>query len=173
MLKVSTLCKIGDFFGTFDNKILKLTCMFKYPPNLTHSSHTFCTKKLKKKLFSLCSRGVAKFWGPKKPLLIVGMDWRTSNSYSWWVNYMSTKSHIHEMYGTLRKTSFCTKGYAEIHIQRPFFDIENDIWKILRLKIQTVYSCFGAPSTHESYFFWRNQNLKFWWNFKVSWNNCL
>jgi hypothetical protein len=34
----------------------------------------------------------------------------------------------------LRKTSFCTKGYAEIHIQRPFFDIEKGIWKILVLK---------------------------------------
>jgi hypothetical protein len=29
---------------------------------------------------------------------------------------MSTKSHIHKTYGTLKKTSFCTKGYAEIHI---------------------------------------------------------
>jgi hypothetical protein len=40
---------------------------------------------------------------------------------------MSTKSHIHERYGTLKKTSFCTKGYAEIHIQRPFFDNKNSI----------------------------------------------
>jgi hypothetical protein len=29
---------------------------------------------------------------------------------------MSTKSHIHKMYGTLKNMSFCTKGYAEIHI---------------------------------------------------------
>jgi hypothetical protein len=81
---------------------------------------------------------------------------------------MSTKSHIHKTYGTLKKMSFCTKGYAEIHIQRPFFDIEKGIWKILRLKIQTVSSCFGAPSTYRSVFFGKNQNLKFWWNFKVS-----
>jgi hypothetical protein len=51
---------------------------------------------------------------------------------------MSTKSHVHKTYGTLKKTSFCTKGYAEIHIQRPIFDIEKGIWKILGLKIQTV-----------------------------------
>jgi hypothetical protein len=64
---------------------------------------------------------------------------------------MSTKSYIHEMYGTLKKMSFCTKGCAEIHIQRPFFDIEKGIWKILRLKIQMVCSCFGAPSTNGSF----------------------
>jgi hypothetical protein len=44
---------------------------------------------------------------------------------------MSTKSHIHETYGTLKKTSFCTKEYAEIQIQRPFFDNKNSIWKII------------------------------------------
>jgi hypothetical protein len=37
---------------------------------------------------------------------------------------MSTKFHIHKTYGTLKKTSFCTKGYAEIYIQRPFFTIK-------------------------------------------------
>jgi hypothetical protein len=63
--------------------------------------------------------------------------------------------------------SFFTKGYAEIHIQRPFFDIEKGIWKILGLKIKTVYSCFGAPSIH-GFFYKKNQNLNFWWNFKVS-----
>jgi hypothetical protein len=66
---------------------------------------------------------------------------------------METKSHTHKMYGTLRKTSFCTKGYAEIHIQRLFFDIEKGIWKILVLKIQTSCTCFGAPSTYGSSFF--------------------
>jgi hypothetical protein len=30
---------------------------------------------------------------------------------------MPTKSHTHEIYGTLRKFSICTKGYDEIHIQ--------------------------------------------------------
>jgi hypothetical protein len=43
---------------------------------------------------------------------------------------MSTKSHIHETYETLEKMSFCTKGYAEIHIQRPLFDNKNSILKI-------------------------------------------
>jgi hypothetical protein len=66
------------------------------------------------------------------------------------------------MYGTMKKTSFCTKGYAEIHIQRPFFDIEKGIWKILVLKIQMVCTCFDVSSTHESFFPKKNQNLNFW-----------
>ena len=61
---------------------------------------------------------------------------------------MSTKSHILKTYGTSRKIPFCTKGYAEIHIQRPFLDIEKSIWKIFILKIQTVAICFGALSTY-------------------------
>jgi hypothetical protein len=48
---------------------------------------------------------------------------------------MSTKSHIHEIYGTLERTSFCTKGYAEIHIQRLFFDNKNSVRKKIGLKI--------------------------------------
>jgi hypothetical protein len=35
---------------------------------------------------------------------------------------MSSKSHTHKRCGTLRKKSFSTRGYAEIHIQRPFFE---------------------------------------------------
>jgi hypothetical protein len=35
---------------------------------------------------------------------------------------MPIKSHAHERYGTLRKASFCTRGYVEIHTRRPFFD---------------------------------------------------
>jgi hypothetical protein len=35
---------------------------------------------------------------------------------------MCEKSHIHQRCGRLPKKIFSTKGYAEIHIQRPFFD---------------------------------------------------
>jgi hypothetical protein len=35
---------------------------------------------------------------------------------------MSSKSHIHKRCGTLVKKSFSARGYAEVHIQRPFFD---------------------------------------------------
>jgi hypothetical protein len=41
---------------------------------------------------------------------------------------MPPKSHIHKKCGTLRKKSFSTRGYAEIHIQRPFFDQKKDIF---------------------------------------------
>jgi hypothetical protein len=82
---------------------------------------------------------------------------------------MSTKSHIHETYGTL---SFCTKGYAEIHIQRPFFDIEKGIWKILKLKSKRCVHALVPPLHMEFLFFLENiQNLNFWWNFKVFFTN--
>jgi hypothetical protein len=35
---------------------------------------------------------------------------------------MSSKSYTHKRCGTLRKKSFSARGYAEVHIQRPFFD---------------------------------------------------
>jgi hypothetical protein len=59
----------------------------------------------------------------------------------------------------MRKMSFCTKGYAEIHIQRPIFNIEKGIWKILVLKIQTVCTCFDVPSTHGSFFFLKKTKI--------------
>jgi hypothetical protein len=34
--------------------------------------------------------------------------------------------------------SFCTKGYAETHIQRSFLDIIIGIGEILGMKIQTI-----------------------------------
>jgi hypothetical protein len=48
---------------------------------------------------------------------------------------MYAKFHIHQSCGGLPKILFSAKGYAEIHIQRPFFDNKNSIWKILELKI--------------------------------------
>jgi hypothetical protein len=57
------------------------------------------------------------------------------------------------MYETLKKMSFYTKGFAEIHIQKPFFDMKKGICKILILKIQLVCTCFGAPFAFGSSFF--------------------
>jgi hypothetical protein len=61
---------------------------------------------------------------------------------------MFTKSHIHKTYETLRKASFCTKGCAEIHIQRPFLDNKKGIGEIFEIKIEMVSTCFDASSTH-------------------------
>jgi hypothetical protein len=61
---------------------------------------------------------------------------------------MSTKSHNHKTYETLRKMSFYTKEYAEIHIQRPFLDNKIGIEEILGMKIQTIGTYFDASSTH-------------------------
>jgi hypothetical protein len=81
---------------------------------------------------------------------------------------MSTKSHVHKTYETLRKTSFCTKGYAKIHIQRPFLDNKICIGEILGIKIQMVCACFGALSIHGSVFFFfeKFSNLNFWFSFQ-------
>jgi hypothetical protein len=51
--------------------------MFIRPPNLSHSFHTVCkiiSFKVEKKFFTMCSRGIAKFWGPRKSVFRVGMD---------------------------------------------------------------------------------------------------
>jgi hypothetical protein len=64
---------------------------------------------------------------------------------------MSTKSHVHTRCGALRKKSFSTRGYAEIHIQRPFFDNKKDIKKIIVLKVQTVETCFSISSTYRNF----------------------
>jgi hypothetical protein len=44
---------------------------------------------------------------------------------------MSPESHTHKRCGTLRKKSFSARGYAEIHIQRPFFTIKKTYKKLL------------------------------------------
>jgi hypothetical protein len=64
---------------------------------------------------------------------------------------MSTKPHIHKRCGTLRKNLFSTR-YAEIHIQRKFFENKKGIQKIVVLKIQTVSTCFGASSKYRDFF---------------------
>jgi hypothetical protein len=56
---------------------------------------------------------------------------------------MSTKPHTYKIYEILRKMTFCTKGYAEIHIQRPL------LGEILGMKIQMVGTCFDACSIYE------------------------
>jgi hypothetical protein len=77
-----------------------------------------------------------------------------------WVRYMPTKSHTHTRCVTLRKSSISTRGYAEIHKQRPFFDNKNSIWNILGLKIQTMEICSSASSICRNFYFWKT--LKSW-----------
>jgi hypothetical protein len=60
------------------------------------------------------------------------------------------------------------KGYTETHIQRPFYDNKNSIWKILGLKIRIVWTCSTVSSTRTTFYFFKHQNLDFWWYFKVS-----
>jgi hypothetical protein len=154
--KQGRLCKIEAFLCTSNCKI-QITYMFICPPNLTHLFHTICKIirfKVEKKVFFPCAQKIQQSFGGQTNHFI---------EYVWieglqililrWVRYMSTKSYIHKTYGTLKKTSFCTKGYAEIHIQRPFFDNKNSIWKILGLKIQTEETYSSASSTRTNLYF--------------------
>jgi hypothetical protein len=123
-------------------------------PNLTLSFLTICeivTFKVEEKVFFAPAKGGQQSFGVQEnhffkyienePLQILVPRW---------VRYMSTKSHAQTRCWTLRKSSISTRGYAEIHIQRPFFDNKNSIWKILRLKIQTVETCSSACSIHRN-----------------------
>jgi hypothetical protein len=74
---------------------------------------------------------------------------------------MCAKSHIHQSCGGLPKELFSAKGYAEFHIQRPFFDNNNSIWKIIGLKIQTVETCSSASSTRKFFYFWKALKSRF------------
>jgi hypothetical protein len=78
-----------------------------------------------------------------------------------WVRCIFPKSHIHKRSGTLRKQLSSTRGYAEIHIQRPFFDNKNSTWKILGLKIRTVETCSRASSTSKFFYFWKTLKSRF------------
>jgi hypothetical protein len=61
----------------------------------------------------------------------------------------------------LRKSAFCTKGYAEIHIQRPFLDNKIGIGEILGMKIPMMCTCCGAPFTHGRFFLIKIQKYQF------------
>jgi hypothetical protein len=73
----------------------------------------------------------------------------------------------------IEKKKNSTRGYVEIHIQRPFFDNKKGIQKIVVLKIQLVGTCFGASSIYKILFLKKYQNLNFWWYFKVPQANGL
>jgi hypothetical protein len=53
----------------------------------------------------------------------------------------------------LPKKKNSAKGYAEIHIQRPFLTIKIAYEKILGLKIQMVETCSSAYFIHRNFYF--------------------
>jgi hypothetical protein len=65
---------------------------------------------------------------------------------------MSTKSLMHKRCGTLRKSLFSTRGFAKIHIQRPFFNNKKGIQKIVVLKIQMVSTCLNISNCNYNKF---------------------
>jgi hypothetical protein len=95
------------------------------PPNLVHSFLTDCeiiTFKVDKIVIFPCAKGGHQsFEGSKNSFFKQAWIVRHFILVSKYVVYMSTKSHTHRRCGTLRKKLFPTRGYAEIHIQRPVF----------------------------------------------------
>jgi hypothetical protein len=53
----------------------------------------------------------------------------------------------------MKKKSFSTRGYAEIHSQRLFLDNKKDIKEKVIFKIRTVKICIENLQTHTIYFF--------------------
>jgi hypothetical protein len=134
-------------------------------PNLTHSFLTVCdiiTFKVKEKVIFHCAREGQQCFGGQKNHFSASV-WLAGSQIlvHSWVRYMCAKSHIHQRCGRLPKKLFSTKGYAEIHIQRPFFDNKNSIWKTFGLKIQTVETCSSASSTHWKFYFWKTLKSRF------------
>jgi hypothetical protein len=111
--------------------------------------------------FPLHPERAAKFWRPKNHFWKQIWNVPLHILVSKWVRNMSSKSHTYKRCGTLRKKSFSAGGYAEIHIQRPFFDNKNSIWKVLGLKIGTVKTCSSASSTCSNFYFWKILKSRF------------
>ena len=71
---------------------------------------------------------------------------------------MSTKSHIHETYGTLKKLHFAQRGVLKFTYKGRFLTLNKRIWKILRLKTKLCAHALVSP-LHMEVFLEKNQNL--------------
>jgi hypothetical protein len=80
---------------------------------------------------------------------------------------MSTKSHIHETYGTLKKHHFAQRGMLKFTYKGHFLTLKKAYGKFLDSKSKW---CALVPPLHMEVFFFfeKYQKLNFWWNFKVS-----
>jgi hypothetical protein len=123
------------------------------PPNLTHSFLIVCkiiTFKVDNKSFFSLDPKVLK---AKKTISWnrYGMCLSTflflSKLGTCLQNLIPTRGVEH-----WEKNHFPTRGYAKIHIQRPFFDNKKDIKKFIVLKIQMVNIYSSASSTHRFFF---------------------
>jgi hypothetical protein len=55
----------------------------------------------------------------------------------------------------IEKKIIFPRGYAKIHIRRPFFDNKKNIYKIIVLKIQKINTYSSTSSTHNFVLFLR------------------
>ena len=75
---------------------------------------------------------------------------------------MSTKFHMYGRCKTLRKHSFFTKGYAENHIQRPFFEIRKDMQNGCIQDPNGAYMLLVLVLHVKNFFSTKYENLNLW-----------
>ena len=135
-------------------------------PNFTISSFTICeiiTFKVQKNVFFALQNGNSSLMGSKKTTF--------SSRYGMCLSIFLFLSELGKCSQNLIPTrsvepwikhQFLQGGiYANIHIPRLFFDNKNSIWKILRLKIWMVETCFNASSTCRNSYFWKTLQSQF------------
>jgi hypothetical protein len=128
-------------------------------PNLTLSFLTICkiiTFKVEVKVFFAPTKGDSNLLGSKKTTFS-----STFRMCLFRFLFLGELGTCPQNLMPMRKSSNSTRGYAEIHIQRPFFDNKNSIWKILGLKIQTMKTCSSASSIHRNFYFWNILRSRF------------
>ena len=138
--------------------------MFICLPNLRHSFLNICkiiTFKVKEKGYFVLAPWDSTLLGSKKTTF--------SNKYEMslfgflFLGELGTCPQNLMRFGTLRKSSISTRGYADIRtyeLTKDIFWPKNSIWKILGLKIWMVKICSSASSTCTNYYFWKT--LKSW-----------
>jgi hypothetical protein len=117
------------------------------------------------------SKGYNNVLGAKNPYFRIDMNWETFYFVLNWIRYMSTKSHTHKTYGTLRKLSFSKKGTCSNSHIKVVLDHKKGLF--LHWKFEWGACALVLPLHIKLIFKKKPQNLTFWWYFKVPWANYL
>ena len=107
----------------FSTSIYNILFLFMCLPNLTHSFlKVYCNvQRWWNFFFPYAQRRQQSFRGHNDHFLRYIWNVALYVIIPKWVRYMSTKSHIHKSYGTL-KNIFSIRGYAKIYLQKQFID---------------------------------------------------
>jgi hypothetical protein len=72
-----------------------------------------------------------------------------------------------------KKRHFAQRGMLKFTYKGCFLTLKKGYGKFLDWKSKQCAHALVPPLYMEVLFFEENQNPNFWWNFKVSWTNCL